>query len=63
MRGDAFEPEPIFSYITTAQRVPQNHPLRPVRAMADEALRGLSPEFDTHRRFDSAWWEGGRRPV
>ncbi len=46
MRGDAIDPEPVFSYITTAQRVPQDHPLRPVRAMADEALRALSPEFD-----------------
>src|SRR6266571_121641 len=46
MRGDAIEPEPMFSYITTAQRVPQDHPLRPVRAIADEALRALSPEFD-----------------
>ena len=46
MRGDAIDPEPMFSYVTTAQRVPQDHPLRPVRAMADEALRALSPEFD-----------------
>jgi transposase len=46
MRGDAEEPEPVFSYITAAQRVPQDHPLRPVRAMADEALRALSAEFE-----------------
>jgi transposase len=46
MRGDAIDPEPMFSYITTAQRVPQDHPLRPVRAMADEALRAPSHEFD-----------------
>ena len=46
MRGDAAEPEPMFSYITPAQRVPQDHPLRLVRVMADEALKGLSREFD-----------------
>jgi transposase len=46
MRGDAIDPEPMFSYITTAQRVPKDHPLRPVRAMADEALKALSPEFN-----------------
>jgi len=46
MRGEGSEPEPVFSYITVAQRVPQDHPLRRVRAMADEALRALSAEFD-----------------
>src|SRR5882672_4551902 len=46
MRGEGDDPQPMFSYITTAQRVPQDHPLRRVRAMADEALRALSPEVD-----------------
>lgn len=46
MRGEASEPQPVFSYITAAQRVPQDHPLRRVRAMADEALRALSREFN-----------------
>src|SRR6266446_3644748 len=46
MRGEGDDPQPMFSYITTAQRVPQDHPLRRVRTMADEALRALSPEFD-----------------
>ena len=46
MRGDAEEPEPMFIYGTVGQRVPQDHPLRPVRAMADAALRSLSREFD-----------------
>ena len=36
----------MFSYISAAQRVPQDHPLRHVRSMADEALRALSPEFN-----------------
>jgi transposase len=45
MRGEGEDPQPMFSYITAAQRVPQDHPLRRVRAMGDEALRALSPEF------------------
>lgn len=46
MRGDADESEPVFIYGTVAQRVPQDHPLRPIRAMAEEALRALSPAFE-----------------
>lgn len=45
MRGDSDDSEPMFYYFTTSERVPQDHPLRPVRAMADEALRALSPRF------------------
>jgi len=46
MRGDSRDPEPVFSYITTAQRVPAGHPLRLIREMADVALKRLSREFD-----------------
>jgi transposase len=46
MRGDTEDLEPVFSYIRPSQRVPEDHPLRPIRAMADEALRALSGEFD-----------------
>jgi transposase len=35
----------MFSYISPEQRVPANHPLRLIRTMTDEALRGLSAEF------------------
>lgn len=35
----------MFSYISPEQRVPAEHPLRVVRDMTDEALRGLSAEF------------------
>ncbi len=38
MRGEADEPEAIFSYITPSQRVPQDHPLRGVRKVVDAAL-------------------------
>jgi transposase len=45
MRGDAIEPDAMFSYISAAQRVPQDHPLRPIRAMVDVVLQELSPSF------------------
>jgi transposase len=45
MRGEAEEPEALFSYLTPSQRVPANHPLRAVRELVDGALRRLSPRF------------------
>jgi transposase len=46
MRGDEEDSGDVFSYISAAARVPKDHPLRPIREMADAALRQLSPEFD-----------------
>jgi hypothetical protein len=45
MRGEAEEPEAIFSYITPSQRVPQDHPLRGVRKVVDAALARMSTRF------------------
>jgi len=45
MRGELEDSEGMFSYITPAQRVPKEHPLRPIRAMVDAALKELSPTF------------------
>ena len=45
MRGDAVEPDAVFSYISPAARVPKEHPLRAVRAMVDVVLAELSPRF------------------
>ena len=45
MRGDDQQQSGVFSYITAEERVPQNHPLRAMRKMVDEALRELSPRF------------------
>jgi len=39
MRGDHSEPDAIFSYISPAQRVPQDHPLRAVRTLVDYNLQ------------------------
>ena len=46
MRGDDRQQGAMFSYISPEQRVPADHPLRPIRTMVDEVLRGLSPQFD-----------------
>ncbi|MDR7543367.1 MAG: IS5 family transposase, partial [Armatimonadota bacterium] len=46
MRGDNFDQDGMFSYISPEQRVPQDHPLRAIRAMVDRVLAELSPEFD-----------------
>lgn len=45
MRGDDPNAAHMFSYISPEQRVPADHPLRPIRHMTDEALRGLSRRF------------------
>src|SRR5438105_15366883 len=45
MRGDDQQQSGVFSYISAEQRVPQNHPLRPLRKMVDEVLVELSPRF------------------
>ena len=45
MRGPDQRADALFSYLSPEQRVPQNHPLRPVRAMANQALQKLSPRF------------------
>ncbi len=46
MRGDAVETDAVFSYVSPAQRVPQDHPLRIVREITDAALQRLSRDFE-----------------
>ena len=46
MRGDDRGPETMFSYVSAEQRVPTDHPLRAIRAMADQALANMSERFD-----------------
>src|SRR5574341_65937 len=45
MRGDDRQQAAMWSYISPEQRVPQDHPLRAIRAMVDTVLAELSPEF------------------
>ncbi len=42
MRGDDLQQDAMFSYISPEQRVPADHPLRPIRLMVDQVLKGLS---------------------
>ena len=37
--------EGMFSYVSAEKRVPQDHPLRRVRALVDAALKEMSPQF------------------
>jgi transposase len=46
MRGDDRQQGAMFSYVSLEQRVPEHHPLRPIRAMVDEALVELSSSFE-----------------
>lgn len=46
MRGDDRQPDSMFSYVSAEQRVPQDHPLRAIRAFVDDVLRDMSREFD-----------------
>jgi len=46
MRGDDPQQPGVFSFIMSEQRVPQDHPLRAIRAMVDTVLHELSPVFD-----------------
>jgi transposase len=46
MRGDHAQQAGIYSYISPEQRVPADHPLRPIRKMTDESFKQLSPRFD-----------------
>lgn len=45
MRGEHEQQAPMWSYISPEQRVPQDHPLRPLRTLVDGVLRELSPRF------------------
>ena len=41
MRGADIHQETLFSAVIPEQRVPKNHPLRPIREMVNEALASL----------------------
>jgi len=46
MRGKDEQQLDVFSYVSPEQRVPQDHPLRPLRVMTDVALKELQPRFN-----------------
>ena len=41
MRGDDIQQDAMFSYLSPEQRVPADHPLRPIRQMVDTVLKRL----------------------
>ena len=46
MRGADHQQSGMFSYISAERRVPEDHPLRAIRAMVDVALRNMGAQFD-----------------
>ena len=46
MWGADHQQSELFSYISAERRVPEDHPLRAIRAMVDVALRNMGPQFD-----------------
>src|SRR3954470_11079165 len=46
MRGRDDRADGLFSYVRLEERVPADHPLRPIRALADEALAALNGRFE-----------------
>src|SRR5215510_2021323 len=57
MRGDDLQQPAMFSYVSPEQRVPADHPLRPIRQMVDEILKSLS------RRFAKLYSHTGRPSI
>ena len=46
MRGEDIHQDHLYSYVSPEQRVPADHPLRPIRRMANIVLERLSPQLD-----------------
>jgi len=65
MRGKDEQQLGVFSYLSPRQQVPQDHPLRPLRVMTDEALRSLRTEYSACNRGARNNFSGaiGGRPV
>ena len=58
MRGTDVHQEGLFSYLSPESRIPQRHPLRPVREMVDIALSELSGQLnriDAPRTLDQCY--------
>lgn len=45
MRGEDEKQDAMFSYVSPEERVPEDHPLRPIRAMVDQVLKEMSPQL------------------
>jgi len=77
LRGEAENQADMFSYLSPAARVPADHPLRPIRAMAAvhhdflsfKLRQGLGLQFKSRtsarapRGCDTTTWGQGRKPL
>ena len=72
MRGDDRQPHAMFSYVSAEQRVPQDHPLRAIRALIDEVLPDMrlrrpdaraARHAASHAESDAARWKRDRSPA
>ena len=57
MRGQDRQQSSMFSYLSPEQRVRKDHPLRAIRALADQALGNMS------KRFDAMYAKTGRPSI
>jgi transposase len=57
MRGDDRQETELFLYGSLEERIPANHPLRPLREMTDAALESMS------KRFDEMYAKAGRPSI
>jgi len=57
MRGDDIQQAAMFSYLMPEQRVPQDHPLRPILAMVNQALSSIDGALE------KMYVEGGRPSI
>ncbi len=46
MRGEVDSQGAMFSYVSPERRVPEDHPLRSIKAYADVAIRGIGAKLD-----------------
>jgi len=46
MRGTDVQQSGLFSYVSLESRVPDSHPLRGIKVLLDEALAGMSRDFE-----------------
>jgi transposase len=57
MRGDEKQQGGMFSYVSMEERVPPDHPLRPIRRLVDQILSTMS------KRFDELYASNGRPSI
>lgn len=57
MRGNENKQQPIYSFVSLEERVPADHPLRPIRVIVDRILADMT------KRFEQLYAERGRPSI